>query len=103
MKTDKVELEKGKYVRIKGKVTIYSPYQKQEGRWIGGSSWTVKNPLIRIGKCDHKPKKVFWVCERDLFNKKTGKRFYFKKGKEQIICSDCGYIIKLGEVMNATN
>ena len=86
------KIEKGKYVRIKGNVTIYSPYKKRDGIFIGGSTWTVKNPLIRLGKCKHNPKKVKFrrAC---LSNKKI----YYEKGKEEIRCSDCGYIIKLGK------
>lgn len=88
------KLKKGRYVRINGNVTIYSPYKKQDGKWIGGSTWAIKNPLIRLGKCKHKPKKVIWIKERDLLTKPTGKRIYFTG---RVICSDCGYIIKLGK------
>ncbi len=96
-----ITLKKGEYIRIKGKVTMYAPYKKVDGRWIGGSSWTEKNPLIRIGECKHKLKKVYWIKNTDLFGKYIKgekKRIYFKKGKERVICSDCGNIIKLGEL-----
>ena len=101
-KTELRELEKGRYVRIKGIVDIYSPsgHKSDGGVWRGGSSWSVKNPLIRIGRCKHKPKKLSWIKNTDIFGEyKKGKkkRIYFRKGKEMVICSDCGYTLKFGE------
>lgn len=94
-----IKLKKGEYVRIKGFVTMYAPSgnKKKDGQWIGGSSWTTKNPLIRIGRCKHKPLRVLWTKNTDIFGKyKEGekKRTYWKN---RIVCSDCGYIIKLGK------
>ncbi len=99
MKT--IKIEKWKYVRIKGFVTMYAPSKNKKvgGRWIGGSSWTEKNPLIRIGKCKHKPIKKEIFYSEDLFTHKK-KRCYFKG---RTICSDCGYLIKIGkEIENET-
>lgn len=81
-------LKEGEYVRVMGKVTIYSPYKKVNGRWVGGSSWTVKNPLIRLGKCKHKPVEKNWFT--NISREKIS-------CKGQIECSDCGQIIKLGK------
>lgn len=81
-----VILKEGEYIRIKGKVTMYSPYKKVNGVWSGGSSSTMKNPLIRLGKCKHKPKRI------NFFKTIFGNRI---KCKGRIHCSDCGYIIKL--------
>lgn len=92
MEGKKITIKKGKFIRFKGNVTIYSPHKKIDGIWNGGSSWTVKNPLIRIGKCNHTPKKMKF-CREFL----TGEKTYFKKGREMIQCSDCGDILKLGE------
>ena len=85
-----VKLEKGKYVRIKGFVTMYAPSGNKKvcGQWIGGSSWIEKNPLIRIGRCKHKPKKVDW------FKHTLGHRVICKG---RIECEKCGAIIKFGK------
>lgn len=94
-KQKQIRLIKGEYIRVKGFVTMYAPSdnKKKGGQWIGGSSWTEKNPLIRVGKCKHKPikKEIFYL--KDLFTHKK-KRYYFKG---RTICSDCGYLIKIGK------
>lgn len=87
-----VKLKEGEYVRIMGKVTVYSPYKKKGKQWIGGSSWTIKNPLIRLGKCKHKPMKQ--ERGKNMFG---DGRYYFKG---RTICSDCGRILKFGKDMN---
>lgn len=89
MKKKKVILKKGEYVRIKGNVEIYAPNKKVNGIWRGGSSWTVKNPLIRLGKCIHKPVKKNW------FKNFSGEKV---SCKGQIVCSDCGMVLKFGIV-----
>ncbi len=82
-----VILKEGEYVRIKGKVEIYCPYKKVSGVWRGGSSWTAKNPLILLGKCKHKPVKRNW------FINFSGNKI---SCKGEVVCSDCGHIIKDG-------
>ncbi len=89
------KLKKGEYVRIKGWVTMYSPYKKVNGVWSGGSSSTQKNPLIMLGRCKHKPKKVGW------FKQIFGEKRVYCKGRE--ICSNCGYIIKFGKEISHSN
>lgn len=93
----KVILLEGSYVRIKGNVMIYSPGKKRDGVFKGGSEWLVKNPLIRWGKCKHKPKRLKFIS--NILNEKI----YFKKGKEEVICSNCGQILKLGEKTNGSD
>ncbi|KKN57995.1 hypothetical protein LCGC14_0556530 [marine sediment metagenome] len=99
-----VKLEKGKYIRIKGFVTMYAPSGNKKvcGKWIGGSSWTEKNPLIRIGKCNHKPRKVIWSKNTDIFGR-------YKEGEKKricwdgrFICRECGYLIKIGKQKEKT-
>jgi len=93
-----VKLEKGKYIRIRGFVTMYAPSKNKKvcGDWIGGTFWTEKNPLIRIGRCKHKPikKEIYYL--KDLVTHK--KKRYYSKGRT--ICSDCGYLIKIGKQKN---
>ena len=91
MKKRKITLKQGEYVRVLGRVTIYSPSGKTNTGWYGGSCWTVKNPLIRLGKCKHKPRKITFVKNFLSFNKDDKKRVYVKR---RIVCSECGYIIK---------
>ncbi len=104
-KKQTIRLEKGKYIRIKGFVTMYVPSnnKKKKGQWVGGSSWTEKNPLIRIGKCKHKPRKVMWTKNTDIFGKyrKGEKKRIYWDGR--IICSDCGYLIKIGKQKEVRN
>lgn len=84
-----VVLKEGEYIRIRGRVTMYSPYKKKNGTWIGGSSWTDKNPLIMLGKCKHKPIKQ--ERGKEMFG---DGRYYFKG---RVICSNCGRILKFGK------
>lgn len=84
-----IKLKEGGYIRVRGNVTIYSPHKKSSRGWIGGSSWTLKNPLIRLGKCKHKPRNITWI--KDQF---SNKRIYTKGRVE---CEKCGYIIKFGK------
>ncbi len=93
-----VKLKEGEYVRIKGIVNVHAPYKKINGIWEGGSSWSIKNPLIMLGKCKHKPKKLRF--RRKLL---TEEKVYYKKGEESIVCSNCGYTIKFGKELEEQN
>ena len=72
------QLQKGRWVRILGKVTIRK----------GGSEWTVKNPKILLGKCRHILKKVVWWK-----NPLTGNRVY-TYGDGRVECTECGCVTK---------
>lgn len=73
-------LEKGKWIRLRGRVTIRSRKKNS-----GGSSWRVNNPEILLGKCKHIPKNVYWW-------KDIGMNRHYTKGR--IECSKCGFVLK---------
>lgn len=86
---------KGKFIRIKGIVTIYSVNKHNGEQWYGGSQWTVKNPLIRFGRCKHKPiKKEIWYHVN--FDGKRTKHYF----KGRMICLDCGDVLRVGRKVN---
>lgn len=81
MKT--IKIKPGEPIRIIGNVTMFSQHPTK----IGGSSWKCRNPVLLLGKCNHKPKLVHW------FKHPLGFRVSCKNRYE---CKKCGKILKCG-------